>query len=63
MANWAFSARAIWSNSRLAPQGAARLILAAAAPLHEPVARWGPFVMNTPQEIQQALADYRDGRL
>lgn len=42
---------------------AARLILVAAQPLREPVARWGPFVMNTPQEIQQALADYRDGRL
>ncbi len=41
----------------------ARLILVAAQPLREPVARWGPFVMNTPQEIQQALADYRDGRL
>ncbi len=46
-----------------APQGAARLILAAAAPLHEPVARWGPFVMNTPQQIEQALSDYRAGRL
>ena len=39
------------------------LILVAATPLHEPVARWGPFVMNTPQQIQQAIADYRAGRL
>ena len=40
-----------------------RLILVAAAPLREPVARYGPFVMNTPQQIQQALADYRAGRI
>ncbi len=40
-----------------------RLILVAAAPLREPVARYGPFVMNTPQQIQQAMADYRAGRI
>ena len=41
----------------------ARLILVAGRPLGEPIAQYGPFVMNTQQEIQQALADYRDGRL
>lgn len=41
----------------------ARLILVAGRPLGEPVERHGPFVMNTRQEIEQALADYRDGRL
>ncbi len=46
-----------------APSGTVRMILAAAAPLREPVARWGPFVMNTEAEIRQAIADYRSGRL
>ena len=42
---------------------AARLLLLAARPLREPVVQYGPFVMNTREEIEQALADYRDGRL
>ncbi len=41
----------------------ARAILVAGRPLNEPIVQHGPFVMNTPQEIQQALDDYRDGRL
>jgi hypothetical protein len=41
----------------------ARLILVAGRPLGEPIVQYGPFVMNTQQEIQQAFADYRDGRL
>ncbi len=41
----------------------ARLILLAARPLNEPVVQYGPFVMNTREEIEQALADYRNGRL
>jgi len=41
----------------------ARFILLAARPLHEPVVQYGPFVMNSREEIEQALADYRDGRL
>jgi quercetin 2,3-dioxygenase len=38
-----------------------RFLLAAARPLGEPVARYGPFVMNTREEIEQALEDLRDG--
>jgi redox-sensitive bicupin YhaK (pirin superfamily) len=41
----------------------ARFLLLAAKPLREPVVQYGPFVMNTREEIEQALADYRDGRL
>jgi redox-sensitive bicupin YhaK (pirin superfamily) len=39
-----------------------RLILVAGRPLREPVAKYGPFVMNTPDEIHQAIADYQAGR-
>jgi redox-sensitive bicupin YhaK (pirin superfamily) len=40
-----------------------RLILVAGRPLREPVAKYGPFVMNTAEEIHQAIADYQMGRL
>ena len=38
-----------------------RFFVVAARPLNEPVARWGPFVMNTDEEIQQAISDYQAG--
>ncbi len=41
----------------------ARLILIAGRPLNEPIVQYGPFVMNTQEEIHQALDDYRSGRL
>ena len=40
-----------------------RLILVAGRPLNEPIARYGPFVMNTSEEIYKAFEDYRAGRL
>jgi redox-sensitive bicupin YhaK (pirin superfamily) len=40
----------------------ARLILVAGKPLKEPVAKYGPFVMNTPQQIKEAIADYQAGK-
>jgi redox-sensitive bicupin YhaK (pirin superfamily) len=39
-----------------------RLIMVAGKPLNEPIVQYGPFVMNTQEEIHQALDDFRSGR-
>ncbi|MBX7185339.1 MAG: pirin family protein [Vicinamibacteria bacterium] len=39
-----------------------RFLCVAARPLNEPIARYGPFVMNTREEIHQAFEDFRNGR-
>lgn len=41
----------------------ARFILVAGRPLGEPIEQYGPFVMNSPEEIRQAMTDYQDGTL
>ncbi len=45
-----------------AGENGTRALLVAAKPLNEPVARYGPFVMNTMDEIRQAFADFRNGK-
>jgi len=47
---------------RAGPQGM-RALLLAGKPIGEPVVQYGPFVMNSPEEIQQAVLDYQRGQL
>lgn len=46
----------------IASDEGAELLLIAGVPLNEPVVRYGPFVMNTPGEIRQAMLDYQSGQ-
>lgn len=46
---------------RIVAAQASRLILIAGRPLNEPIAQYGPFVMNTHDQIRQAVEDYRAG--
>jgi hypothetical protein len=48
---------------RLEAASACGLLLLAGEPLGEPIAHHGPFVMNTREEIEQAVLDYQQGRL
>ncbi len=47
----------------LAGESEARFLLLAGKPLREPVVQYGPFVMNTREEIEQAVQDYQSGKL
>jgi redox-sensitive bicupin YhaK (pirin superfamily) len=50
-------------GERVVLSGEGRFVLVAGAPIGEPIARRGPFVMNTEAELDQAFADYRAGRI
>lgn len=48
------------SSDAISPLG---IILLAGVPLYEPVKRYGPFVMNTEEELSQAIEDYNSGKM
>ncbi|KJH82602.1 pirin family protein [Stutzerimonas stutzeri] len=48
---------------QLASSAGAQVLLLAGRPLGEPIVQYGPFVMNSREEIEQALRDFRDGVL
>lgn len=54
-----FNDSGIWRLT--SKEAGARAVVLAGRPLREPIAQYGPFVMNTPEEIDQAIRDYRAG--
>jgi len=48
---------------RLHSETASGVLLLSGKPIDEPIAHRGPFVMNTPAELQQAIIDYQSGAM
>ena len=66
IAHWPVERMAILSSGDglclKAPAGTQAIVLAG-KPLREPIAQYGPFVMNTRQQLMEAVDDFRNGRL
>ena len=60
--SWRCSSEGAQIRLRGGSSGTARAILVAGRPLKEPVAKYGPFVMNTREELQQAFVDFQSGK-
>src|SRR5947209_2741585 len=53
----------VWIENPVHAESELDVLLIAGVPLNEPVARYGPFVMNTEEEIYKAIDDFRSGRM
>ena len=53
----------IGSGVAIEAKADATLLVLSGEPINEPIAGYGPFVMNTEAEIRQAIEDYRRGRM
>ncbi len=51
------------TQKQLAGEAGTRALLLAGAPIEEPMAHWGPYVMNTQTEIMEAMRDYQMGKM